>query len=83
MLDNNTFTGSTADLCASWDMIDHFIADCGGDTPELDCKCCTECCDDNGPACNDEDLLAEFNPIWEVGYGRRDYIFGENITVED
>jgi hypothetical protein len=75
LIDNNTITGDTTLVCEEWRRLDHFIADCN---ELINCSCCTLCCDDDsGPCHNDEDLLAEFDPVWEEAYQRRDYIFSE------
>jgi hypothetical protein len=80
LLDNNTITGDTASAC-SLEKLQVFIADCGGDNPEVYCPadCCYECCEDDGPACNDDPLLAQFDPIWEDSYQRQVYQFSDDI----
>ena len=72
MLDNNTITGSTNFLCGE-NMPATFIADCLGDSPLVNCSCCTLCCDDEGPECNGKGLLAEFDPTWKDNYQRPSY----------
>lgn len=81
LLDNNTITGDTAPACGL-EKLQVFIADCGGDNPEVDCPadCCYECCEDDGPECNDDPLLAQFDPVWEDAYQRRDYQFSDDIS---
>ena len=80
LLDNNTVTGPATAVCNNG-YIQRFAADCGGDNPEVECPsdCCTTCCDDNGPECNDDGLLAQFEPIWEDSYQRRFYEFSEDL----
>jgi len=50
------------------------VADCGGFNPEVVCSCCARCCVD-GVTCHDETLLADSDPVWEVGYRRYAYDF--------
>ena len=80
LLDNNTITGPATPVCSTG-FIQRFIADCGGDNPEVECPsdCCTLCCDDSGAACNDEDLLAQYDPIWEDNFQRRFYEFSDDL----
>lgn len=80
VLDNNTITGPTTAACGM-NNLQVFITDCGGDNPEVDCpkECCMECCVDDGPECNDDGLLAQFDPIWEEAYQRRDYTFADDL----
>ena len=78
LLDNNTITGDTAPACGLKNL-QVFVADCGGAAPEVDCPCCSECCQDDGPICNDGDLLARFDPIWEDAYQREDYQFADDL----
>lgn len=80
LLDNNTITGSTTEACALR-QLQVFIADCGGDNPEVDCPadCCMQCCHDDLAECNDEHYLAQFDPVWEDSYQRRDYTFSDNL----
>jgi len=57
-----------------------FTSDCGGSLPELQCSCCTECCED-GAVCNDgSDFLANHDLIWEHGYNRLQFEFSDDIT---
>lgn len=80
LLDNNTITGPTTAACGLR-QLQVFVADCGGANPEVDCskECCMECCEDGGPECNDDHLLAQFDPIWENSYQRRDYTFADDL----
>lgn len=57
-----------------------FTSDCGGSSPEVECDCCTECCE-NGSVCNDgSDFLANHDLIWEHGYDRRKFVFNDDIV---
>jgi hypothetical protein len=81
LVENNTITGDATEICEVNDVLE-FVADCGGDSPEVVCptNCCTTCCNDD-VVCNDNELLATFDPIWERSYQRRNYYdFGGNIS---
>ncbi len=81
LMENNTITGDVSLLCSSNDILE-FVADCGGATPEVSCPldCCTTCCSDD-QTCNDDALLATFDPIWEHSYNRPNvYDFGGNAS---
>lgn len=57
-----------------------FTSDCGGSSPELECPCCTECCE-NGALCNDgSDFLANHDLIWEHGYNRLKFEFSDDTV---
>jgi hypothetical protein len=47
---------------------------------EIDCACCTLCCGDGDDACNDDDWLANHEGIWETGYNRFFWHFG-NVSI--
>ena len=81
LVENNTITGDVTPICTSNDVLE-FVADCGGDSPEVTCPldCCTTCCSDD-MTCNDDELLATFDPVWERSYTRRNYYdFGGNSS---
>lgn len=81
LVENNTITGDATDICEQKDILE-FVADCDGDTAEVFCPtdCCTTCCSDE-VVCNDNDLLATFDPILERNYQRSNYYdFGGNFT---
>jgi len=82
LVENNTITGEPVAICQGGNSVMEFVADCGGDSPEVDCplECCTTCCSDD-MVCNDEALLATFDPVWERSYTRRNYYdFGGNVS---
>jgi len=56
-----------------------FIADCGGVSPQIECPCCTECCEDGKMCNNGTDFLANHDLIWEFGYNRLRYEFTDDI----
>lgn len=80
LVENNTITGEPTAICQG--NVLEFVADCGGDSPEVTCPmdCCTTCCSDD-KTCTDEELLATFDPVWEKSYQRRNYYdFGGNYS---
>jgi Leucine-rich repeat (LRR) protein len=92
LLNNNTLTGPTNFVCSpTLPALSVFIADCKDPTLtgnplldeffELDCPCCTKCCSDSVPSCNNEDWYGELDPIWEYKYARRAYSFNEDTIV--
>ena len=68
MIDKNGITGDAETVCNMLTPPKTFVADCAGESPELNCRCCTICCSDGNSTCNDEVWLDEINPIWELGY---------------
>jgi len=80
----NVGKGYTAEFCDTTPYLGKagsvFTSDCGGQIPELECPCCTECCDDDTPCNDDTTLLANHDLIWEHGYNRLRYVFN-NATI--
>jgi Leucine-rich repeat (LRR) protein len=80
LLDGNSITGNADAICDS-DNVNptHFVADCypgaSGERPEIECRCCTQCCTDDDPNCNDKKWTSNFDPVWEYGYNRQNYAF--------
>lgn len=76
MIDDNHFVGNASAVCERKDKIKYFISDCGnssssgGDEPEIQCNCCTLCCNDENTTCNDAEWLGNQESIWETGYNR-------------
>jgi len=57
-----------------------FISDCGEPLFELECTCCTECCQ-TGQICNDgSKFLANHDLIWEHNYDRIKYVFSNDTA---
>jgi len=89
LLDNNDFTGLGRgvlgyEFCDITPYLGKagsvFTSDCGGLQPEVDCPCCTECCED-GSVCNDgSDFLANHDLIWENRYNRYRFVFNDDIV---
>ena len=80
-MDKNSIHGSVQPIC-DLEGIQMFVADCGGDAPEVDCPCCSMCCKDSEADCNKDLLLISYNPTWEDRYQRDDYTVKSNgLTV--
>ena len=80
-IDDNFLTGDISPMFCEGENLSRELeilyADCGGDDPEVLCSCCTLCCDAEGTTCNDDELLANFDPIWEVMYNRQFWFFND------
>ena len=84
LLDENNITGNINFLCDEReDKIEWIAADCGNPSmaPETICfsSCCTICCYDDEPECNDDSWLTNNNPIWEHGYNRHTFEFVQDF----
>eukprot|EP00529_Nitzschia_sp_RCC80_P015625 CAMPEP_0113483590 /NCGR_PEP_ID=MMETSP0014_2-20120614/23512_1 /TAXON_ID=2857 /ORGANISM="Nitzschia sp." /LENGTH=694 /DNA_ID=CAMNT_0000377141 /DNA_START=147 /DNA_END=2231 /DNA_ORIENTATION=+ /assembly_acc=CAM_ASM_000159 len=82
LLDGNDLTGSANALCnaaSSKQTLSYFIADCypglNGERPEVECRCCTMCCHDSDPDCNNKQWTADYDPEYMYGYTRPKYSF--------
>eukprot|EP00521_Asterionellopsis_glacialis_P010357 CAMPEP_0195307844 /NCGR_PEP_ID=MMETSP0707-20130614/37920_1 /TAXON_ID=33640 /ORGANISM="Asterionellopsis glacialis, Strain CCMP134" /LENGTH=789 /DNA_ID=CAMNT_0040372097 /DNA_START=216 /DNA_END=2582 /DNA_ORIENTATION=- len=83
LLDDNNLEGDTEGIFCngtefSLDKLEEFYSDCGpGDSsspsPQVNCPCCTLCCDEADTTCNDDELLANYEPMWERGFGRAEW----------
>jgi len=89
LLDKNSLQGSANQICVSplGMQLQHFITDCypgkGGmdvSPPEIECRCCTLCCNDDDLECNNKNWMVEKD--YNALYGSMQdayYLFG----VED
>lgn len=80
LLDGNSLTGNANAVCDSENVNPaHFIADCypgeNGERAEIECRCCTQCCTDSDPNCNDKKWTSNYDPVYEYGYIRPNYTF--------
>merc|ERR1712066_977178 len=90
LLDGNNLTGSAKGICASpmGLKLDHFIADCypgrsGVEPAEVDCRCCTLCCNDDDPDCNNRSWETDsFTKFKSIGYIEADYNFNLDQAPE-
>lgn len=57
-------------------------ADCS-DFDQVYCTCCTVCCEESNPECNDEIVLANLDARWENDFSRTAYDFGPNSVFEN
>lgn len=90
LLDGNNLTGSAKNVCQSpmGLKLDHFVTDCypgknGVDPAEVDCRCCTLCCNDSDPDCNNHSWENEsFTKFKSIGYIGADYNFNLDQAPE-
>jgi len=81
LLDQNHLEGQTKQLCGlSGPTLKHFTSDCypslnSEKGPEVECFCCTLCCNDEDPNCNDHDWTSSYDPKARYGYIRTSYEF--------
>ncbi|KAG7349867.1 two component regulator [Nitzschia inconspicua] len=79
LLDGNNLRGNANAICdASTNVLVHFIADCasggsdGNSKPEVDCTCCTMCCSDDDPDCNNKAWMPEYDLKYVYGFIRQE-----------
>lgn len=80
LLDGNSISGNANVICQDSAInIGYFIADCypglNGEKPEIECRCCTQCCTDQDSTCNDKQWTSTLDPEYEYGYIRSKYSF--------
>ena len=82
LIDKTELNGSVGTLCSrnisSVKNSRVAIADCAG-RPEINCSCCTLCCEDLLLNCNDGMSLAVLDPIWEHSFVRKYYEFSPEL----
>ena len=89
LLDNNHLGGQTEELCSvNAPKFKHFTTDCYPPLNseigrEVSCRCCTLCCNDDVPDCNDHHWSASYDPKSEYGYIRPSYEFTLDQVEED
>ena len=73
LLDKNNIVGDANVVCQTSNRdggesrLDTFVSDCKS---ELDCSCCTLCCEDKDVSCNAYDWKGNLDPIREYQYQR-------------
>ena len=81
-MDTNALIGDMDMICSKPESPDLpktlVVADCAGANPEITCKCCFKCCQPGGDF-NDDTLVPSNDPMWQFGYDRVFYDFG-NLT---
>eukprot|EP00591_Stephanopyxis_turris_P008239 CAMPEP_0195508110 /NCGR_PEP_ID=MMETSP0794_2-20130614/1407_1 /TAXON_ID=515487 /ORGANISM="Stephanopyxis turris, Strain CCMP 815" /LENGTH=849 /DNA_ID=CAMNT_0040634985 /DNA_START=22 /DNA_END=2571 /DNA_ORIENTATION=+ len=82
-LQKNTITNAEA-ICKNTNLLIGAL-DCGDPGGNPICSCCTQCCDsgDDKEQCDDEFLLANYNPMWEYSYQRHSFEFGDQDIVNN
>jgi len=92
LLDGNDLEGSANGICLSpvGPKLEHFVTDCysgknDDEKPEIECRCCTLCCNDNNPDCNNKSWEVDNNSKYKsmLGYIRADYNFDLDEAPED
>jgi len=73
VLDKNNIKGDDRHVCGynKPDGLSYFVADC----EEMTCECCTKCCTDAEPQCNQLEMAANLDD----GYSRDKYVFSEDL----
>jgi len=80
LLDANNITGNAESICANPAInTTAFSADCGTINPEIECSCCSICCDDSDAECNNFDWRINLDGIWEYDFQRVVYSFSQEI----
>jgi len=91
LLDHNALTGS-ADVVCNIPDLRLYVTDCDAiptSTPgqfeaaEINCTCCSTCCNAQNATCNMYDWNVNLDPIWEYGYTRYIYTFSQNLIEKD
>jgi hypothetical protein len=84
--DRNSFNGTLAPMCAlgifnetggDADGTELITSDCLGPNIEVECSCCTTCCNDQIGGCHDYSEVPNLDPIWEYRNNRLTYSFGD------
>jgi Leucine-rich repeat (LRR) protein len=79
LLDKNDFNTSAQQICNADMSPNYFIADCypgsNGEKPEVECRCCTQCCMDLDYECNNKEWSSNVDLQAEYGYRRDSYKF--------
>jgi len=93
LLDGNNLHGTANDICLSpvGPKLEHFVTDCypgknDDEAPEIECRCCTLCCNDDDPDCNNKSRSVENkNSKYKsmLGYIRADYDFNLDEAPEN
>jgi hypothetical protein len=86
LLDGNNFHGNTHDFCEAPIALTYFTADCypgkDGSKAEVECRCCTLCCNDEDESCNDKAWTSNFDSKYQYGFVRQEYKFSLDQAPE-
>lgn len=78
LLEQNNVSGGALSMCNAPDMsVRTFVSDCS----ETGCECCSKCCLDSDPTCNDHIWFAQQDPVSNYLYQRVSYKFNEENLV--
>lgn len=85
VLDGNNITGTADPICQSNKTMSlkFFSADCDAPGPEVECSCCSVCCNDNNATCNNLEWRVNLDGIWEYDFQRMVYSFSQEILPAD
>lgn len=89
LLDGNNLSGKTKEICAApRKHLSHFVTDCypsmkSDKGPEVECRCCTLCCNDENLQCNNKDWSSSYDPKTKYGYIRPAYEFSLDQAPEE
>lgn len=76
-VDGNSLNGTMNSVCDAASSLLSAVSDCAA--PEISCRCCNVCCDDDVGGCNGRDAISQYDPQWEGGYKRSFYEFDKNL----
>jgi len=80
LLDGNEISGDASIICENPDInMTAFSADCGNPDPEIACSCCTICCSNGDPDCNNKEWRVNLDGIWEYDFQRLVYQFSDEL----
>lgn len=89
LLDGNDLKGKTDEICeAKFKSMKHFITDCypsmlNDEGPEVECRCCSLCCNDENSRCNNKDWSSNYDLKTKYGFIRPAYEFSLDQAPED
>jgi len=88
LLDGNNLKGKTNEICHNpKPQLKHFVTDCypssmNEDGPEVECRCCTLCCNDENIHCNNKDWSSSYDPKSHYGFIRPSFDFSVGEAPE-
>jgi len=84
LLDGNELTGDAGVICNNPDVrnMTAFSTDCAEPNPEVTCTCCTICCADTDPDCNNKEWRINLDGIWEYDFQRVVYGYSTEVLPE-
>ena len=80
------FTTDRNEIMDDWTQVcelgrpEFLSADCGGNSEKVHCTCCSVCCEDSNPTCNDEIVLANLDARWETNFTRSSTTLGPTVS---